>query len=429
MGSSVKCFLTEPSEAEDLARSEWSQAVARTTSKKVPGRPLRFRTGSTQRWQCGNRTPEASQDRDSRGQCRLASPDWLISSPRHGKFASVVILLTTEVARKDRSTPIKQKGNRASACSPPLPAFPWGRHYWSLEEPVPQRYRPGVYCKRRIATTTQHSEISMPPRPSQFIAEMQMSDYIRCTLGQEGFVSVNLLPGDRTVALQNLTHLMSLFGGCVAHKHDRDGFVDLTTNPGYYDSTIRRPQSDNGPQAPHVDGSVSSAPAVVATYCITPACSGGETLIVDLEEAFLAILEAHPSDLRSLFRPDAVTIRRGSRSSSRALFHLDHNVLRCFYSNHEYNEVTPHPVAQRGFRFIDDFVKDPNNQRVIKTEPGQIMLFANNRIAHGRRGFTDKPNAWRHFVRAWYDGYLLEPGVASILLTDQVRIKTVSLCM
>jgi hypothetical protein len=57
------------------------------------------------------------------------------------------------------------------------------------------------------------------------------------------------------------------------------------------------------------------------------------------------------------------------------------------------------------------------------------MLFANNRIAHGRRGFTDKPNAWRHFVRAWYDGYLLEPGVASILLTDQVRIKTVSLCM
>ncbi len=196
-------------------------------------------------------------------------------------------------------------------------------------------------------------------------------------------------------------------GGRIPHKHDRNGVVSLIADPGVYPDRddVLRPQSDNGPQAPHTDGAFTERPPVLmALYCVRKAVHGGDTILVDMGEAMRAVPQ---EDLNGLYLPDAMFVSRGGNVTVQPVFK---KTLRgrhlARFSNHEYNESEPlNTGAESGFQIVDTFLKNPDNQTKITLQPGDLIVIDNTRTAHGRTRFDDDEENRRHLLRRWGTGH------------------------
>lgn len=217
-----------------------------------------------------------------------------------------------------------------------------------------------------------------------------------------------------------LNQLEPWLGRGISHKHAIDGVVSLTNNPALYRDNVIRPQSDTGHQAPHTDGAFElQPPQLMSVLCLQSADEGGETLIVDMGDAAKVLDE---SALRGLYVADAIAVIRGNQQAMHPVFSANGRggtVAR--FSNHEYNVSYPNQTAaEPGFTAIDQYIKDPNNQRVINLRPGQLIVIDNERVLHGREEFSSLLP--RHLLRKWYDGKeesgrtIVNTGIKSLLV-------------
>ena len=245
------------------------------------------------------------------------------------------------------------------------------------------------------------------------------------TLSQYGVVVVNMKAGDRHIALENLSQLSEIFGEIIPHKPG-ELVTDVTTKPEFNDRSVIRPQSDNGPQTPHVDGVLmKNPPTLMAMYCLQSPIRGGEMVFLDMKEAIQHILKSSPHLLAPLFRYDAVTVIRPHMKRICPVLRLECNIIFAYYSSHEYNDAIPHPEVKEAFLLLSSYVKNPANQTIVNPNSGTLVMYVNRRVLHGRLGFTDIPGKERHYVRAWYDGNnsAVTPHMKGITLNESEKLE------
>ncbi len=243
------------------------------------------------------------------------------------------------------------------------------------------------------------------------------------TLSEHGVAVLNMRKGDRQIAVENLSQLSQVFGEIIPHKPG-ELVTDVTTKPEFNDRSVVRPQSDNGPQTPHVDGVLmENTPTLMAMYCLQPSVHGGEMVFLDMSNAFRHMLKSSPQLLAPLFRPDAVKVIRPNMERTIPVFRFDDNLVYSYYSSHEYNDVIPHPETTEAFSVLSSYVKDFTNQTIVNPNPGTLVMYVNRRVLHGRLGFTDILGRERHHVRAWYDGAnpAVTPSMKGIALNESER--------
>lgn len=219
-----------------------------------------------------------------------------------------------------------------------------------------------------------------------------------------GIVGIELKAGNRNVARENLKQIAEYLGKIQSHKHSSDGLVDITMKQGYYDQSVKRPQSDNGHQTPHTDGVFGVTPEFMVMYCIEPANLGGETIIIDMRDALLYMMQFFPHLLPSLFIDNAATVIRGDARKSGPVFAINSGIIEGYFSNHEYNLAIVNPECKEAYDTLNDYITSTTNQKTLKSRPGTLWIYSNKRILHGRNAFNDLFGKERHYVRGWYDG-------------------------
>lgn len=251
------------------------------------------------------------------------------------------------------------------------------------------------------------------------------------TLGDYGMVLFGL---NQSTSVENakldLIELRKYFGNPMMHKYaDADGHVLITSKPGVYTDGIKSPQSDPGQQSPHTDAAYyASIPPFIALFSVQPAVEGGQGIVVRGEEILKYMLREHPENLPSLFARDALRVQRLERSAGHALFtYIDGRVNVC-YGDHEYNQTQPSEDSALGFKDVETYVKDSSNWNVINPKSGQIAIYRNDRLLHGRLKWGDGPGVERLSIRAWFDGNssyaeAIKPGFALTDLENNSIVK------
>jgi len=135
--------------------------------------------------------------------------------------------------------------------------------------------------------------------------------------------------------------------------------------------------------------------------CLHPADTGGETILVDMEDTTTGMSE---TTLRGLYVPDAIVVVRGTQEAKHPVFSDNgRGGTTARFSNHEYNVSYPgNDLAAPGFAVVDGYLKDKANQIVVALKAGQLILIDNDRVTHGRNEFDSRQP--RHLLRKWYDG-------------------------
>lgn len=224
-------------------------------------------------------------------------------------------------------------------------------------------------------------------------------------LSDEGIATIKTDIVNREEIIKGLLMLEDKLGKIIPHT-TAQSFADITLKSRFNDRSVIRPQSDNGPQAPHVDGVLSEVtPSFMVMHCISPAAVGGESVYVDTKDILEFILQKDYATFAPLFHPKAVAVARPQFGKKhKPVFKIRGDVLETYFSNHEYNKVDSSIEAETAFDLISTFIKSPENQKIRQTHPGDLVFVVNRRLLHGRKAFSDSSSQRRHYVRAWYDG-------------------------
>lgn len=190
------------------------------------------------------------------------------------------------------------------------------------------------------------------------------------------------------------------FGKVLDHEQaNSQGVIPIRVMPNYPEYV----NTKNDDLALHTDGSFESIPPkVMALYCEVAAKQGGETLLVDGKLVYEYVAKTDPTGLIALFEPEAFSIKRDSRSATRAIFTENNDRIYMAFRADNNANFSVHPKAVKAFNLIKNFVADSANQLIFKLQPNQILILDNTRILHGRTRFDI--NSQRQLNGLWFDG-------------------------
>ncbi len=221
---------------------------------------------------------------------------------------------------------------------------------------------------------------------------------IRDRFDRLGFVVLRVPPSP-----QPRTEFLALsryFGSIIHHEHsEADGIVPvapLNHHPEYVNTT-------NKELLPHTDGSFAlQPPKVVAMQCEVAAASGGLTTFVEAQWIYETLKQRDPEGLETLFRPDALTVKRSNRVATKPIFQRCSDRVEMVFRADSAARVTIAPPCVTAFETIKTLAQDPANQLCFQMQPGDIFVFDNTRILHGRTAFAEGDD--RRLNRLWFDG-------------------------
>lgn len=180
---------------------------------------------------------------------------------------------------------------------------------------------------------------------------------------------------------------------------DEKGIHPIRHIPGYpeYANTVC------GDLQLHTDGTFQTTPpAVMLMYSETPSPTGGLSTLASGDALYAYLRDTAPEALPGLARPDAFRIRRDAREAAQAVFSRHGGRLRLAFRHAEDLPMEVHPEARRGCDLIRGWLSDPANSIAFRLEAGQILIFDNTRILHGRTAFPR--NSRRSLFGLWCDG-------------------------
>jgi len=206
---------------------------------------------------------------------------------------------------------------------------------------------------------------------------------------------------------ESLAPLSRRFGKPVRHKlSDEHGVHPIRYIPGYPEYA----NAANGDLPLHTDGSFEpSPPATMLMYCETPSSMGGLSTLALGDELLGHIARTAPEALPGLRRPDAFRIRRDDREAARAVFEDRGDRLRLAFRYADDLPIRVHPEAEEGYRIVREWVADPTNAIAFRLESGEVLIFDNARMLHGRTAFPT--DSGRHLHGLWCDGVDADPGI------------------
>ncbi|XP_068612833.1 gamma-butyrobetaine dioxygenase-like [Brachionichthys hirsutus] len=157
-------------------------------------------------------------------------------------------------------------------------------------------------------------------------------------------------------------------------------------------------------------------PGVQFLHCIKPAAEGGETDMVDGFHAAMQLQREDPEAFKTLTTLRADFTDRGTdycdfmlQSKKRIIeLNSEGQIKMINFNNATRDSVLDVPLQQvqpfyRAYRAFMDILNRPENMVTFRMEPGEMVTFDNWRLLHGRRRYTNKPDAMRHLEGAYLD--------------------------
>ena len=205
-----------------------------------------------------------------------------------------------------------------------------------------------------------------------------------------------------------LARLAPAFGRPVHQKLSAaNGVHPIRYSPGHPEYA----NANCGDLALHTDASFEpNPPLIMLMACEQPSPDGGKSVFASGDALLNHLATVAPGCLRGLFRPDAFRIKRDAREATRAVFSKVDGRVRMAFRYAEDLKMTIHPDAAEGFRLIRDWIADPASSQTIGLERGDVLVFDNSRVLHGRTAFPK--DAGRALYGLWCDGDDAHPDLA-----------------
>lgn len=209
--------------------------------------------------------------------------------------------------------------------------------------------------------------------------------------------------------------------GQVVRLAQRIGYLRLT----FYGPTFQvedKQMANNvaytsGTLSAHTDyPALSSPPGVQVLHCIRQAAEGGESVMVDGFHVAQQLRTEDPEAFRTLasLRIDFTDIGTDycdfSLQAKKRIIEVDDDgrLEKIHLNNATRDSVLDIPLEQvqpfyRALRAITDIANRPESIVSYKMDPGDVVIFDNWRVLHGRQRYVSKPGAFRHLEGAYLD--------------------------
>ncbi len=180
---------------------------------------------------------------------------------------------------------------------------------------------------------------------------------------------------------------------------DDDGITSLTVNPeGEHPSYI---PYTNRPIKWHTDGYYNTAERQIRgliLHCVHSAGEGGDNGLIDPEIAYIRLRDADPEHIRTLMRPDAMTIppgkdgeggARGRAAGPVFSYHAASDSLHMRYTARKRNiEWRDDPQTRDTVALLERLLDEESAFSFRARLTSGMGLLCNN-VIHDRTGFTD----------------------------------------
>jgi|GEM_PF-5050446 len=163
----------------------------------------------------------------------------------------------------------------------------------------------------------------------------------------------------------------------------------------------------------HADGTLDPFNAVrtAMLYCVKPAIEGGENSVFNLVGALFDLHKENPKLAEALFQRDALTKFSPSNPSldevtdSAFAFDAEGRIISRYSDSEEYCRWSNDPLVQEALKFMRERLissDEPKRNVEFKLLSGQILIMANNQVAHSRKAFVQSDNNEREMWRALF---------------------------
>lgn len=252
--------------------------------------------------------------------------------------------------------------------------------------------------KDRVMNKTAIDNVFLPVRSVSTLTPQQAAGMV-ARFQKFGFVILDCEP--EMQSKQDFVQLQTYFGPIIRHNQsDELGILPITLLPDYPDyANTHHYHLDL-----HTDGAFEQVPpAVMAMQCEIAAETGGLSCLVDGYEVYQYLLQVDPVGLHYLFEPDVFYIERDNQAAERAIFWHDRDgILKIAFRSDNIAKIRVKPHAQPVFERIKQYLADPTHQFQWHLQPGEILIFDNTRILHGRTAFS--PYSKRRINGLWFEG-------------------------
>lgn len=209
--------------------------------------------------------------------------------------------------------------------------------------------------------------------------------------------------------------------GQVARLAERIGYLRMT----FYGPTWQvqdKPMANNVAYTPgrlslHTDyPALHSPPGLQVLHCINQAAEGGESEVVDGFHMARQLQREDPEAFGTLTTLHANFNDFGADycdfvlHSKQRIIEVDSEgrVVKINFNNATRDSVLDLPLHQvqpfyRALRAFVDVMNRPENVVTYKMEPGDMVMFDNSRLLHGRRSYVSRPERLRHLEGAYLD--------------------------
>lgn len=200
----------------------------------------------------------------------------------------------------------------------------------------------------------------------------------------------------------------------ILHIAEKYGYV-RATNFGVYFEVYSRPNANDLAYTshaigPHTDNPYRDpVPGIQLLHCLVNETDGGESTLVDSISVAQQLKDEDPEGFRLL---STIPVRFRFKDDDTSLLHFhplidvdsQNNIIGIHYSPRlddlplldESQLRQFHSARQR----LSELLNDPMYEKRFLLKPGQLMMFDNNRVLHGRTSFN--PNQGKRHVQGCY---------------------------
>jgi len=192
-------------------------------------------------------------------------------------------------------------------------------------------------------------------------------------------------------------YLTTLFGKPISGKNTAcQGYTKVQAVENakfYFNSNLAQPM--------HTDeGHATTFPRYAALICEKEAVHGGDSIIVTLKLLYSALIQLFGNDIDLLFAKDAITIQNYQGVKKKpVLIYVDNGDIGITYSP-LLRKMWCSRLVFEMFDCITQFIHTMDNQTRFKLRSGQVLIFDNCKIIHGRTSFLS--NDARLLYRYWF---------------------------
>lgn len=202
-------------------------------------------------------------------------------------------------------------------------------------------------------------------------------------LWRDGLITLGDVPVNKAATrsvLERIGYIRSTIFGDLWEFRSDGGFDDTASTPLEI--------------TPHTDGTYShDAPGLLGLHCHRYEATGGENVFVD-SHAIADRLSANSREVLSTVEIPGRYIGDGAHLMAKrpALRYEGQRLVQVSYNHHDRAPfVLPEPLMSEVYRALFEFdalANDPDLQLDLEMRPGDMVIFDNWRLLHGRRAFS-----------------------------------------